>query len=175
MSWHDINKSHNGMVCSVCDSKAWKHIDTTWLNFATDLHYHNPSLQFVNKAKACKGAGQEWSPRITFHVPRNVGRCEGMNLHTPKWTFTSRVRVLMDFEYLKSDFKWCTPKLLDGLNWESKGEDNGKRRSWGALPSLQHFGGRRVCWSSEMGLGRLINNSITQTNLHKPNNKLVNV
>jgi hypothetical protein len=40
---------------------------------------------------------------------------------------------------------------------------------------LQHFGGRRVCWSSEMGLGRLINNSITQTNLHKPNNKLVNV
>jgi hypothetical protein len=38
MSWHDINKSHNGMVCSVCDSKAWKHVDTTWLNFATDLH-----------------------------------------------------------------------------------------------------------------------------------------
>lgn len=38
MSWHDINKSHSGVVCSVCDSKAWKHVDTTWLNFAVDLH-----------------------------------------------------------------------------------------------------------------------------------------
>ncbi len=26
------------MVCSVCDSKAWKHVDTTWLNFVANLH-----------------------------------------------------------------------------------------------------------------------------------------
>jgi hypothetical protein len=25
------------------------------------------------------------------------------------------------------------PQLLNGLNYESKGEDNGKRRSWGTL------------------------------------------
>jgi hypothetical protein len=25
---------------------------------------------------------------------------------------------------------WCTPKLLDGLNYDSKGEDNGRRKSW---------------------------------------------
>ncbi len=72
------------------------------------------------------------------------------------------------------DTKWYTPKLLDGLNYEPKGEDIGRRRSWGALFSSQHFGGRGVCWSSEMGLGRLASNSLTHTNLQKPNNKLVN-
>jgi hypothetical protein len=33
--------------------------------------------------------------------------------------------------------------------------------------------GIRACWSSGMGLARLISNSITDTHLQKPNNKLV--
>jgi hypothetical protein len=33
----------------------------------------NPSLGLVTKARACKGVGQEGSPRITFHVPESVG------------------------------------------------------------------------------------------------------
>jgi hypothetical protein len=33
------------------------------------------------------------------------------------------------------------PKLLDGFNYESKGEDNKKRKSWGALLGSQHFRG----------------------------------
>jgi len=33
--------------------------------------------------------------------------------------------------------------------------------------------GRRACWSSRMGPGRLISKSLTHMNLHKPNNKLV--
>ncbi len=33
------------------------------------------------------------------------------------------------------------PKLLDGLNYESKGENN-RRKSWGMLFNLQHFEGR---------------------------------
>jgi hypothetical protein len=37
------------------------------------------------------------------------------------------------------------PKLLDGLNCESKGEDNRRKRSWGMLPNLQHFGDRKAC------------------------------
>jgi hypothetical protein len=37
----------------------------------------------------------------------------------------------------------------------------------------QHFGGKGACWSFRMGLGRLTSNSITHTDLHKPNNKLV--
>jgi len=44
----------------------------------------NLSLEFVTKAKACKGASQERSPRVTFHVLESVGKCEGMNLHIPK-------------------------------------------------------------------------------------------
>jgi hypothetical protein len=54
---------------------------------------------------------------------------------------------------------WCTPKLLYGLNYESKDEDRvcGFRcgemniRSWGVLFGSQHFRGRGVCWSSGMG------------------------
>jgi hypothetical protein len=28
--------------------------------------------------------GQEGNPGVTFHAPRSVGKCEGMNPHTPK-------------------------------------------------------------------------------------------
>jgi hypothetical protein len=36
MSWHDANKSDDGMVCLVFDSKTWKHLDNIWLKFATN-------------------------------------------------------------------------------------------------------------------------------------------
>ncbi len=65
------------------------------------------------------------------------------------------------------------PKLLDGLNYESKGEDNERKRSWGVPLGWQHFGGRRACWSSKMGLGRLTRNSLIHMDLHKLN-KLIN-
>ncbi len=58
--------------------------------------YHNTSLGLVIKARACKDAGQEWSLRITFHALGNVRECEGINLHTPKWAPTLRIRVPMD-------------------------------------------------------------------------------
>jgi hypothetical protein len=38
---------------------------------------HNLSLG--TKARAYKGAGQEWNLRVTFHAPGSVGECEGMN------------------------------------------------------------------------------------------------
>jgi hypothetical protein len=44
----------------------------------------NPSLEFMTKARACKGVGQEGSSGVTFHAPRSVGKCEGMNSHTSK-------------------------------------------------------------------------------------------
>jgi hypothetical protein len=43
----------------------------------------------------------------------------------------------------------------------------------GTFPDSQHFRGRRACWSSGMGLRKVISKSITHTNLHKSNNKLV--
>jgi hypothetical protein len=64
-----------------------------------------------------------------------------------------------------------TPKLLHGFNYKSKGENNGRRRSWGTLLGSQHFGGKRACWSSEMG--QMTSDSITHIDLHKLNNKLI--
>jgi hypothetical protein len=31
-----------------------------------------------------EGAGQEGSLGVTSYVPKSVGKCEGMNTHTPK-------------------------------------------------------------------------------------------
>jgi hypothetical protein len=56
----------------------------------------NPSFGLTTKARACKGAGQEWSPKVTFHAPESVGEGEGMNLHTPKWASTLGVGAPMD-------------------------------------------------------------------------------
>jgi hypothetical protein len=44
----------------------------------------NPSLGLMTKASAYKGAGQEGSPKITYHAPMSARECEGMNRHTPK-------------------------------------------------------------------------------------------
>jgi hypothetical protein len=48
------------------------------------------------KVWASKGASQEWSSRVTFHVPVSLEMCEGMNPHTPKWYPTLKVGVPMD-------------------------------------------------------------------------------
>jgi hypothetical protein len=65
-------------------------IDTICCNF---------SLGLMTKARACKGAGQKWSSKVTFHALRSVGKCEGMNPHIPKWTPTLGVGIPMDFEF----------------------------------------------------------------------------
>jgi len=36
--------------------------------------------------------------------------------------------------YLIWVIQWRTPKLFDGLSYESKEENNGRKRSWGTLP-----------------------------------------
>jgi hypothetical protein len=37
--------------------------------------------------------------------------------------------------------QWCIPKFFERLKCESKGENNGSKKSWGTVPSLQHLGG----------------------------------
>jgi hypothetical protein len=66
---------------------------------------HNPNFKLATKARACKGVGQEWSPRVTFHPPRTVGECEGMNPHIPKWALTLGVKVLLDFQIFRRQSK----------------------------------------------------------------------
>jgi len=46
---------------------------------------------------------------------------------------------------------WCTPKLLNRFNYKSKGENVERKRNWGTFLNLQHYEGRRACWSSRMG------------------------
>jgi hypothetical protein len=46
----------------------------TFLNIQNSI-CHNPSLGLATKARTCEGAGQEWSPGVTFHAPKNVGEC----------------------------------------------------------------------------------------------------
>jgi hypothetical protein len=45
---------------------------------------HRPNFGLTTKARVYKGVGRKGSPKVTSHAPRNVGECEGMNLHTPK-------------------------------------------------------------------------------------------
>jgi hypothetical protein len=40
---------------------------------------------------------QEGSSRVTSHAPKSAKECEGMNLHTPKWTLIMGVRVQNGF------------------------------------------------------------------------------
>jgi len=57
---------------------------------------HDPSFGIATKARVCKGASQEWSLKVTFHVIGSVGECEGMNPHTLKWAPTLGVKISMD-------------------------------------------------------------------------------
>jgi len=61
----------------------------------------NPSLELTTKARACKGAGQKGSSWVTSHAPRSAKKCEGMNLHTPKWIPILGVGVLINFQIFR--------------------------------------------------------------------------
>jgi hypothetical protein len=69
----------------------------------------NPNLKFATKAKAYKGAGQKWSSRITSYAPRSVGKCEGLNLHTPKLAPTLGVKVSMDSQIFREQLHGSKP------------------------------------------------------------------
>ncbi len=61
-----------------------------------NMYCCNPNLGLATKAKACKRARQEGDPRGTSYTPKSVGKCEKMNLHTPKATPTWGVRIPKD-------------------------------------------------------------------------------
>ncbi len=45
---------------------------------------HNLNFGLATGARVCKGASEEWSLGITFHALGSLGKCEGLNPHTPK-------------------------------------------------------------------------------------------
>jgi len=48
----------------------------------------NPSFGFATKATGLQGCRPRESPRVTSHTLGSVGKCEGVNSHTPKATPT---------------------------------------------------------------------------------------
>jgi hypothetical protein len=73
----------------------------TFTIISSKVTCRNPSLGLATKAKTYKGVNQKWNPRVTFHAPRSVGECEGMNPHIPKWTLTLEIKVSMNFWIFK--------------------------------------------------------------------------
>jgi hypothetical protein len=63
----------------------------------------------MTKARACKGVGQEGSPRVTSHALGSVRKCEGMNPHTPKEAPSLGVIVPMDTQIFKEKLQGPNP------------------------------------------------------------------
>jgi hypothetical protein len=95
ITWVTIDSTHCVWNCI--------HMQLMQLN---DNCCRNLRFGFTTKARVSKGAGQEWSPIVTFHAPKSIGKCEGMNPHIPKWVPTLGVGVPMEP-------RW-TPKFSGG-------------------------------------------------------------
>jgi len=51
--------------------------------------YRNPAFGLATKAKGLQGCGPRENLGVTSHTLGSIGKCEGVNLHTPKATLTS--------------------------------------------------------------------------------------
>jgi hypothetical protein len=69
----------------------------------------------MTKAKGLQECEPRESSGVTSHTPENVGKCEGVNPHTPKATPTLRDVVSMDFRNFRERFQGSK---LNGL-WRS--------------------------------------------------------
>jgi len=67
--------------------------------------YCNLSFGFATKARACKVVGQKGSPKIMSHAPESVGKCEGVNPHTPNGSSTLRVGVPTGSQIFRERFQ----------------------------------------------------------------------
>ncbi len=85
------------------------------------VHYCcKTSLRLATKARVCKSAGQEGGPGGTSYTLGNVGECERMSPHTPKWAPTWGVGVPMESWIFKEQLKGSKPIGLKSslYNWK---------------------------------------------------------
>jgi len=75
----------------------------------------NPSFGLVTKANGLQGCGPRESLGVTSHTPGSVGKCEGVNPHTPKATPTLGDGLPVDSQNFKELFQ---RSKLNGL-WRS--------------------------------------------------------
>jgi hypothetical protein len=57
----------------------------------------NPNFWLATKAKGLQGCKPRKSSGVTSHTPESVGKCGGVNPHTPKATLTLGDGVPMEF------------------------------------------------------------------------------
>jgi hypothetical protein len=72
----------------------------------------NLSLGLATKARACKVASQEGSPKVRPHAPKSARECEGIDLHTPKGTPTLGVGISVDSRMFKKQLQGPKPNGL---------------------------------------------------------------
>ncbi len=98
------------LVCQILGI-ARSQIETKWffssIKIVTTLALGSWPKQGFAKVRAKRG-----SPGVTSHAPGNVGECEGMKTHTPKWASILGVGVLLDFQIFK---KWLQGSKPIGL------------------------------------------------------------
>jgi hypothetical protein len=121
-----ISLSPNGGVkhpiCHLLEHWSQSSIMVAFIDYShMNNYYCHLSFKLVTKVRVGNSAGQKWSLGVTFHAPRSVGECEGMNPHTPKWTPTLGVRVPMDSQFFKKWFQgqntldWKIPYTIGKL------------------------------------------------------------
>jgi hypothetical protein len=76
---------------------------------------HNLTFGLVTKAKGLQECRPRGSLGVTSHIRRSVGKCEGVNLHTPKVTFTLGDGVPVNSQNFRERFQGSK---LNGL-WRS--------------------------------------------------------
>ncbi len=79
MFWHDANKSQDGMVRSVCDSKAWTYVDNTWLNLEVEK-------QNIRLGLAFDGV----NPYVNLSTNHSTWLVFFLNYNLPPWLITKR-------------------------------------------------------------------------------------
>jgi len=80
--------SKKKLLQDLCDRKLHKD---------EDVDCCNPSFGLATKAKGLQGCKPRKSSGVTSHTPGSVGKCGGVNPHTPKATPTLGNGVPMEF------------------------------------------------------------------------------
>ncbi len=88
---------------------------TISLTITTRIIVATLALGLRPRQRGLQGCGPKGSPGITSHTPGSVGKCEGVNPHTPTATGTLGDGVPMDSQNFKELFEGSK---LNGL-WRS--------------------------------------------------------
>jgi hypothetical protein len=107
------------LKCTIFDINIRKYIQSLFkFYYETILYFlecRNPSFGLATKAKGLQGCGPKGSPGVTSGTLGSVGKCEGVNPHTPKATPALGDGVLVDSRNFRDRFEGSN---LNGL-WRS--------------------------------------------------------